>query len=107
MDPVLALVVTLVTVGIVLVGIGALAYFGQRAAVRPASPRWIRRLAYATAAFGFFGLGYATAAAVTGADIPWLIVIQCVVLLVMSASWLRDVRVSAGQGTWEPPLGTG
>jgi hypothetical protein len=95
-DVATALLVTFVIVGVVLLLVGGLAYYGYREALRPPSPRSLRRMAYALGAFSFFGFGYATAAVVLGEEIPWFVVIQCCFLLAMAAGWLRDPRISVG-----------
>jgi len=74
-DVATALLVTFVIVGVVLLLVGGLAYYGYREALRPPSPRSLRRMAYALGAFSFFGFGYATAAVVLGEEIPWVVVI--------------------------------
>lgn len=91
----------LILVGGVLLAFGAIAYFGQRAAFRPPSPRATRRMAYASGAFSFFGLGFVVAAVVLGRGVHWLALVQSGVALLMTANWLRDRRIRDGHESWE------
>jgi apolipoprotein N-acyltransferase len=91
-DPLMAVLAVVLIVGTVLLGVGALAWLGARAAVRPADQRTVRRVARASIIFGVFMLGFHAGAIVYGAGINWLQLFTAIMLIVQGVSMLRNLR---------------